>query len=186
MLLGVETLAAKHWIAALLTAIAIFLLGWKSHHRVSGMTAWLAAGLALVSCMFFGGVDTVVGHAGQAFGTIPMLVTAAASFALLSSLLLPLALREKPAPQGRPAMICGNLAYGVQAVLLNVANAVLATPTIINIVYSSRGLFGITHTWFLGHRFGNFERQEVGDAMMLRRWAGAALLMIAIMLVVLS
>ena len=185
-MLGVESLGPKHWIAALLTAISIFLLSWNAKHEAKGISAWLAAGLALVSCMFFGGVDTVIGHAGHKFGVIPMLVTAAICLSLLSLLLLPLALREKPAPQGRRALIYGNVAYGIQAVMLNVTNAVLAMPTVINIIYSSRGLFGITHTWFLGHWFGNYERHEVGGVMMIRRCGGAALLMIAIILVVLN
>ncbi len=61
-----------------------------------------------------------------------------------------------------------NLAFGIQAVILNFANVMLAQPTVVNIIYSSRGLFGITHTWFIGHWFGNRERQEVGTAMMIR------------------
>ena len=68
-----------------------------------------------------------------------MLVMAAICLALLSLLFLPLAFREKPAPQGRRALIYGNIAYGMQAVMLNIANAMLAMPTVINIIYSSRG-----------------------------------------------
>ena len=185
-ILGVEVLGVRHWFAALLTAIAIFLLSWNSKHKSKGTATWLTAGLALVSCAFFGVVDTVIGYSGQKFGTIPTLVTAALCLAFLSLLLLPLAMREKPAPKGRKALVYGNVAYGVQAVLLHLSNALLAMPTAVNIIYSSRGLFGISHTWFFGHRFGNRERRDVGAATMLQRCVGAGLLMIAILLVVLA
>ena len=185
-MLGVETLGIRHWMAALLTAAAIFLMSWNSKHKLKGTSTWLTACLALVSCTFFGAVDTVIGYAGQKFGTVPTLVVAALCLACLSLIVFPMARREKPSPQGRQSLFYGNVAYGLQAVLLHVSNALLAMPTVVNIIYSSRGFFGITHTWFLGHRFGNRERQQVGGAMMLRRCAGAGLLMVAILLIVLA
>ena len=51
-LLGVESLGPKHWIAALLTAVAIFLLSWNSKHEAKGISAWLAAGLAWFPACF--------------------------------------------------------------------------------------------------------------------------------------
>ena len=40
-------------------------------------------------------------------------------FAFLSIMMTPLALREKRAPQSLKAIVLANLAFGVQAVLLN-------------------------------------------------------------------
>jgi hypothetical protein len=55
-----------------------------------------------------------------------------------------------------------------------------ATP--INIVYSSRGLWSVALVWVFGHWFANTER-AVGPVVMRRRLAGAGLLVLAIVLV---
>lgn len=185
-LLGLEALSFMLWISAFLTAIAIFLLGYSTQRQPSKRSPWLAVSLALLSCSFFAGVDTSVGYAGQSFGPIPLLVLGIWFFALASLFLIPLALREPPAPAARKSIVLGNVAFGAQAIILNLANALLARPTVVNIIYSSRGLFGITHTWFFGHYFGNVERHEVEKWTMIRRFSGALLLTIAILLVVLG
>ncbi len=192
-LLGVESLAPLVLAAAGCAALAIFLLGWKDRDPTDATvnparkkSAWLTICLSLTSCAFFAGVDTVFAHAGKSFGSLAILITGMGFFALLSLIFTPFAIREPAAPKSRKANILGNIVFGVQAVVLNFANVMLAQPTIVNIIYSSRGLFGITHTWFIGHYFENTERQETSKPTLVRRCIGAALLMLSIALVVLS
>jgi hypothetical protein len=54
--------------------------------------------------------------------------------------------------------------------------------TAINVVYSTRGLCSILVVWLLGSWFGNYERDE-GQKVMVRRLAGALLLLGAVGLV---
>ena len=192
-MLGVESLSATVWAAALLAAIAIFLLGMadqKPHSKdrvvVHKKSPWISIGLALTATAIFGGVDTIFSHAGEKFGKLSILVAAMGFFALFSLAMLPLARREPKAPVSTKAVVLSSIAFGVQAVCLNFANVMLAQPTIVNIIYSSRGLFGITHTWFFGHWFENKERAEVSSTVMIRRCFGALLLMTSIVLVVIS
>ncbi len=93
-LLGVEALGPLVLLAAALAAAAIFLMGWtdrRSLPHTKRPSIWLTVGLALTSCAFFGGVDTIFSHAGASFGKIPVLLTGMGFFALLSLLILPLA-----------------------------------------------------------------------------------------------
>jgi hypothetical protein len=55
--------------------------------------------------------------------------------------------------------------------------------TAANVVYSSRGLWAVALVWGVGHWFGNQERQA-GGAAMGSRLIGAALMVVAIVLVV--
>lgn len=185
---GIETLGAILWLAAFLTAAAVYLLG--SQPRRPGKTDfkisahWKSIGFALMSAGFFAAVDTTVGAQGMNFGPVWMLVCAMFTFALLSLLILPLARMETPAPQATKSIIGANISFGIQATILNIANALVARPTAVNIIYSSRGLTGIFAVWFIGHWFGNREREEVPKDVMIRRFLGALLLMAAIVIVV--
>ena len=136
----------------------------------------------------FAAVDTTISAQGVAFGPEWMLLTTMGSLSVFSLLITPLALaHDRPTPGkggSLRAIVFANLAFGIQAMILNVANAFLARPTAINIIYSSRGLTGIVAVWFIGHLFGNRERMEVPKAVMIRRCLGAVLLSIAIVIVV--
>ena len=54
----------------------------------------------------------------------------------------------------------------------------------INIVYNTRGLWGVLAVWTVGHWWGNTER-HAGRAAFLWRMAGAALMVGAIVIAVL-
>jgi hypothetical protein len=55
--------------------------------------------------------------------------------------------------------------------------------TRINVVYNSRGLWSVVAVWLVGHWWGNTER-DAGRAALLWRFAGAALMLAAIVIAV--
>jgi hypothetical protein len=73
----------------------------------------------------------------------------------------------------------------VQAVLLIGALATYSKATVINILYSARGLWSVLAVWGVGHWFANRER-EVGPAVLRSRLIGAALLLAAIALAIMK
>jgi len=69
----------------------------------------------------------------------------------------------------------------VQALGLAFALSTFGEATKMNIAYNSRGLWSVVLIWAFGHWFGNTER-EGGTRRMLRRLAGATLLVAAILI----
>jgi len=68
-------------------------------------------------------------------------------------------------------------------VLLIASLALFAKATRINVVYSARGLWSVLAVWWVGHWFGNSERNQ-GSLVFRMRLLGAGLLLGAIVLVV--
>ena len=67
----------------------------------------------------------------------------------------------------------------VQGFLLVAAIGGFKIATEANIIYASRGLWSIVIIWFAGKSLGIHEK-NIGKSMMLRRLAGASLLMLAV------
>ena len=72
-----------------------------------------------------------------------------------------------------------------QSIRLIVAVSTHGKATAINVVYSARGLWSVLAVWWLGHWFGNTERER-GAQVLRCRLVGALLLMAAIVLVILK
>jgi hypothetical protein len=70
-------------------------------------------------------------------------------------------------------------------VMLVTAIARFGDATAINIVYSSRGLWSVLAVWLFAGRIGIGER-GLGAATLRRRLAGATLMMVAIVLVLID
>jgi hypothetical protein len=75
----------------------------------------------------------------------------------------------------------GAVLLAVQALGLAFALSTYREATKINIAYNSRGLWSVALIWAFGHWFGNTER-EGGTRTMVRRLAGATLLVVAILI----
>jgi hypothetical protein len=91
-------------------------------------------------------------------------------------------LRSMPRPARGPLML-GSLFLGVQAVLLVRTLGLFPDTVRINVVYNTRGLWGVLAVWTVGHWWGNTER-HAGRAAFLWRMAGAALMLGAIVVAV--
>lgn len=172
------------WAGAAVTAVAVFLIGGTSPSAFR--KAWKTILFSLISCAFFGLTDTLVGYRSQAFGPVPFIVMMTMILGAMSFLLLPFVKgRFRDIPKaGWKGLAIGGGAMGLQAVILNLSLSTFGQATAQNIVYSSRGLFGVLMIWLLGAFLGNREALVAGSAEMRRRLAGSLLLIVAIVLVI--
>ena len=173
------------WAAAGLSSAAIVLLNLtrsKAHHHV-GLTIILA-GLAAASYALF---DVLVQKFSPAWGAgrfVPVMM----GFVALYSV----ALRFSPDTRGGrtpraalPWMLAGAACLGVQSLMFVAAVALYGQATVANVLYSSRGLWSVVGVWLIGHWFGNRER-HLGPRILLLRLCGAAILLLAVVLVLLD
>ena len=182
VLTGAEAVSTSWWSAAGLTAFAVFLLGFSSW-RQSRQT-WIAVGLALSSAATYAVSDVLVmarasGFGVSAFLAVVMCTQGALSFAMLPFFREPLRAIPRPA-WGWLAGASGLMA--LQALILNQALGVYGHATPFNVIYSSRGLWGVLLVWMAGRFFGNFELAG-GGSLLARRLTGATLLTVAVALV---
>tara|TARA_Y100000589_G_scaffold74216_1_gene67531 strand:- start:599 stop:1495 length:897 start_codon:yes stop_codon:yes gene_type:complete len=177
--IGLET-----WIAAILTAIAVALIGWPgrgSKPTIKGL------GFALATAAGFGLVDAMVPHFSHLSDPFNVLFCMFASVGLLSFLLIPLSTGKFLAFRGQPDrwMWASCLPMGVQAVLMSIAIGFHHVPTEANVFYSCRGLWAILLVAWLGKKIGLSEGATPTQTQ-LRRALGACLLLVGIYLVTLG
>lgn len=174
---------ASWWWAAGLCALAVLLLGWNGGvpRRRVGLTIMLATASASTYALS----DVLLQHWAPHWGLwrfIPLMFGLMGLFSFGFMAFFRASLRTIEPAAWR------WLAPG--AILLAGNNAAFAftlarwrDATAANVVYSSRGLWAVALVWLVGHWFGNRERQA-GGAAMGSRLMGAALMVVAILLVV--
>jgi hypothetical protein len=86
-----------------------------------------------------------------------------------------------------PAAAWRWVAPGALLLAVNNAGVVLAvvlvgSATVVNIIYSVRGLFSVLLVWLIGHWFTNDEK-HLGARVLRLRFVGAGLMVVAIVLV---
>lgn len=184
LILG-HVLPLSWWIGALLAGLGVFFLGQvpgagKSVHRL-GLTILLAV-LSLTSFSF---LDITIAGWGRAYGyerfvAIQQLVCLGLSFTLFPFFKGPL---TQMGPRCWPWLLAGSLLMAGQFYLLTWTISTFGDPTVMNILYSSRGIWAIVLVWSIGPLVGNLENLH-GWPVFWRRILGASLLFIAILLVV--
>lgn len=177
-----EDVPLRWWIGAGLSAAAVGLLnlGGATQHRRVGQTILQT----MAAAVLFGLSDVLVQKwapgwgAGNYFPPLFMMV-GIYSFGLLK--FANGGLRGMSAQAWRwvlPGAGFNALTNAGIAITLGV----WGQATAVNIVYSSRGLFGVLFVWMAGHWFANTERQAGGGAL-LARLIGALAMIAAIALV---
>ena len=185
VLTGAEAVAASWWSAAGLTAIAVFLLGFSSWRQ--SRRTWWAVGLALSSAATFAVSDVIVMAHASEFGVSTFLAIVMGTQALLSLAMLPF-FRDPLSTVPRPAwgwLLGACLLMALQALILNQALGIYGHATPFNVIYSSRGLWSVLLVWSVGRYFGNTELVG-GGRLLARRFIGAALLVVAVLLVLIE
>lgn len=174
------------WLAAVLTVVAVYLLGRPPRHlRAIGDPHLLpGAALALLSAAGFAVTDLIIQDRAAAVG-LPWFIGVSFTTAGLLGLVL------VPFFRG-PIMALGWtkirwIAIGSALIPLQFFGLawVLSTwgeATALNILYSSRGLWAVLLVWIAGPLLGNRER-DAGPVVLRRRLGGAGLLLVAIALV---
>ena len=171
------------WVGAAVCTVGIFLIGGGnvSAFKKSGRTVVLT----LIACFFFGATDTLSSYRSADFGRIPFILLMASVVFTLSLGLIPffrIPLRKTP-KKALKWMGIGAAAIGLQAFILVLALTTFGQATEINIVYSSRAIFGILLVLCFASRLGNLEAANAGRKVMRNRLVGALLLCAAIALV---
>lgn len=184
LLIG-EHLSLRWWLAVLLTAGATALLGaGRSRADRAVILRSLAYGVGAAAS--FALTDVLQQKWARAWGFTHFAPTAFSLVALFSLGLIPFF--SKPLSQLPPGawrwIIPGSGLLALQAVGVAASIVQLGGATLTNILYSSRGIWTVILVWVAGPLLGNDERLQ-GRAVMLRRLFGAALLVVAIMIVVL-
>lgn len=180
-----ESVPLRWWIAAFMSAGGIALLR-PARSGVAAQRHSQTVALAIGSSVTFSLADVLV----QKWATPPVfnrylpltfLVSAIFSLALIPFFRQPLT--AIPRPLWRPLLIgCGVLS--AQAWLIFYALSQYGRATAVNVVYGARGIWSVLLVWLAGRWLGSTE-DTPGHGAMLRRLAGAAVLLVAVVIVTL-
>lgn len=180
VLFGAAVVTPAMWAAVGLTALATALLGMGRAAQPGAFARSLLYGFSAAAA--FALTDVLQERWVKAWGFSHYAATMFLTVGVLSLALVPFfheSLRALPAVAWRWALAGGGL-LAVQAV--GVAWSIVALgATTTNVLYNSRGVWSVVLVWTVGHWFGNSERTQ-GRAVMWRRLAGSALLLVAILL----
>ena len=176
------SLTPMHWIAAALTSLGVLVLGGSDLRR--GRRVGLTTVLAIGCSLCFAGVDTVVQHGARDFGSFNFLSIIFATLGLISAALWPwLAPGERKTPHAAMRWLLAAIALtAAQGFLMTVSIGIWQDATSVNVVYSLRGVFSVALVGFAGRWFGNSERDEAGGRTLGFRFAGAGLILLAVIL----
>ena len=179
-----EPLPSVWWVAAGLSTAAALLLGGGHPSGTRGLLPGLLGGLG--AALAFAGVDVLFQLWADGPGVWRFSALVALFMGLLSLSLTPFlegpALRLSAAAWR--AFIPGLLATIGQVLLMAYCVVKLKGAAWANLLYSSRGVWSVLLVWKAGRFFDNTEN-EIGRDGMIRRFAGAALMLVAIALVLL-
>ena len=176
-----ESLPAKIWIAAILAAVAVALLGWPAKGMKPSMASLL---LASFTAAAFGLTDALVPHYAQSANPLNLLFIMILTVGILSFAIIPFVrgrLLEWRKDTDR-WLVLGSLLVALQAILMSFAIGFYNVPTEANILYASRGLWSIVLAAWIGHHIGIAEA-KIPRAVLVRRIIGASLLLVGICLV---
>jgi drug/metabolite transporter (DMT)-like permease len=144
--------------------------------------------LALGCAASFGVCDALVQEWSPRVGIMHFIFILFATLALASLVWFPLRGRALVSGPGRmwAWLVAGAVLTAGQAVLITVAIAWGRDATGVNVVYALRGVCGLLLVAWVGHWFGNREREAAGGVVFGARMVGATLLFAAVVWVVLA
>jgi len=170
------------WLAVILAGLAVVLLGLTRDPTGSRKNVVVAIGWALVSSSFFSISDNLVFEWSSEFGrpaflVVQFLIVAVVSFALIPFFSEPLRMVSRPAWFW---VGWGSFLLGLQALFLGIS-LTYEDPTVVNTLYSSRGLWAVLLVSTIGLWFGNLEGL-LARWILLVRLGGSVLILLAIYL----
>jgi drug/metabolite transporter (DMT)-like permease len=170
------------WVAAFLAAGAVFLLGLSNWHDRKRLAR--TAVLAVMAAALYGFNDVLVQQHAPAVGAPGFSALMFGGVGLEAFGLVPFFSEPfRAVPRAAwPWALWGGVVCAAQSGGMAYTLGHYGQATAINVVYSTRGLWSILVVWLLGSWFGNYERDE-GRGVMVRRLAGALLLLGAVGLV---
>jgi drug/metabolite transporter (DMT)-like permease len=183
VLLTGERITPLLWLAAGLAATGIFALSFKDMQKKGARLP--ALGLALLSAVTFGVSDVLLQKWAAGFGPmafISSMAWAVALYSIIHGVLIRNPVPKFPLPARKWVWISNTL-LAAQGLMMAIALAFFDDATHVNIVYGSRGLWGIVLVWMLGSKLGLKESNRRSGTMAWRL-GGAILVTAAIVLAV--
>jgi drug/metabolite transporter (DMT)-like permease len=173
------------WWAAGLSVVATVLIGGGSAVKTSELSFRRSLLYGFCASMMYAMTDVLAQRWAGAWGFghfAPVMFLTVAVFSFLFIPFFSGSLREIPASTWR-WLIGGSTMLSAQAMGIAFAIMTYGEATLVNILYTSRGIWTIAVVWMLGHWFGNTEHTH-GRKVMFRRLIGSALILIAVILAV--
>ena len=183
LVVGIPMPSAWVW-AAFICAAAIFTMGF-SGLKDAGRT-FATVVMALLTCLFYGTVDVVMQLYAPKMGVLFFISALSVSLLPASLPLLPWALKDfkRGAGAGVKWLYAGIPMIVIQDILFCLSLSLSKGGAVaVNILYSTRGLWSIFLVWALGAHFANREALDAGCGAFLRRTAGAFMLLISVVMV---
>jgi drug/metabolite transporter (DMT)-like permease len=176
-----NTLSPMLWAAAFLTVAATVLLGGEiraNRERVLPSVGW---GFSAAFAYALTDVTQVKWVPEVGFGHFAPIMFA--TLGLLSFGLIPFFGKPLSEMRGSSARwaVGGALMLSLQATGIAYCIGMFHEVTLTNILYNTRGIWSVVLVWVIGHWFSNTE-STIGNRAMLRRFAGAAILLAAVAL----
>jgi drug/metabolite transporter (DMT)-like permease len=174
------------WVAAGLATAALGLLGGGKNPLKAKLFPTVP--YALVSAFLFALTDIFVQEWAPLWGGFTRFIPMMFGLVALYSFVFVPFFRNRTFSVARGGwrwLGAGSLMLGVQSLAMAFALSTYGNATAVNIAYGSRGIWSVLLIWIVGHWFANEER-ALGRGVMTRRLIGAALLMVAMILVILS
>lgn len=188
VLMGVGRVTPAVWLGSCLTVLAIYILSKPDQLNLGHKRSILITiALSLLTSLAFAIADLIMAKYAPPFGEMPFLVWVIALTALFSSVLIPYfegPLRSLPKASYLWIGL-GGVSMALECIFYCYALARYNDPALVNILYSSRGLWSVALVWLFGRQLGHDESAQ-GKGVMVRRLLGAVLLFIAILIVILN
>ena len=181
VLLGV-TVPVTTWIACILSGVALLIL--RTPNSTTSHSFLRTAIITLLAVFSFALCDTCFQHWAKNWGVLRFSAITFSASSLAALALIPLF--DTPWKQlTRPTKthtLAGCALCAVPALCMGLALGRYGHAPEINVIYSTRAVFSIITVWLLGRKIGNIEH-TAGRGVLIRRLAGAAVLMGAIVLI---
>ncbi len=175
------------WMGAILAGVGIFFLGQTPGQKSPQERLLLTVVLSLLSVCAFAFMDICMAGWGAEFGFRRFIAAQQVVTFSLSLCLVPF-FKESLFRMSRACwtwLLAGSAVIVLQYYILNWTISTYQQPTVVNIFYSSRGVWSVLLVWGVGSFFGNRER-HLGWRVFRRRILGASLLLAAISVVLLE
>jgi len=177
-----QAIPISWWLGAIMAFLAILILGLPELLKKN--LSYRAVFYVIIACAGFGIRDVLIEREAPIFGRNAFLLCMFGFIAIECLALIPLfrkGLRDIPKKAWR-WIWAGVLLQSFQITLFCLIIGLFGKATIINILYSTRGLWIIVIIWSIGHWFGSHEK-HLSKQILIRRMIGAALMFLGIALV---
>lgn len=185
VLFTAQQLSVPLWIAALLTALGIFLIGFRD---VRGARhASFTAGITLISAALYGLCDVMLSTWASKFAPFTFLSFSSLIVGTLSMIVWFFQGRRRILPPRGPRTwaIASAIVVAVQAIMIGLALSFFHDATGINVMYASRGLWAVVLVFWFGTLLGNDERATSGR-LFGWRFLGTILLTVSVVIAVIE